>query len=273
MRRTLIGFVAAAALGSVSPVAFAADIAPEPVPAPAPVASWTGFYLGAGGGISWADLDINHRFCELDDGVCFAEAEIHRSFNDSSDGGIVGIVQGGFDYEIVPSFVVGVGADWTFGDVLGDNNRKFHDEFFNFDHRFNNDGSSMVDVYGRAGFAPTGNLLIFGLVGWSWADIESDFRTTDPLAGGETVFHNNDDFNANGLTFGGGVEWKFTDNLSIRGEYRFTDLDNFNNNGHFEIIDCCDFRHRNEIDIDVQRVLFTLNWRFGGFGAAAAAAY
>jgi mono/diheme cytochrome c family protein len=30
-----------------------------------------------------------------------------------------------------------------------------------------------------------------------------------------------------GLTFGGGVEWKFTDNLSVRGEYRFTDLDNF----------------------------------------------
>ena len=32
---------------------------------------------------------------------------------------------------------------------------------------------------------------------------------------------------ANGLTFGGGVEWKVTDNVSIRGDYRFTDLDNF----------------------------------------------
>jgi outer membrane immunogenic protein len=245
------------------------------VPEPAPVTSWTGFYLGAGGGVAWADLDINHRFCELDwDGVCFEDADIHRDFNDSSDAGIVGIVQGGFDWEVAPSFVIGVGADWTFGDVLGDNERKFHDDVFDFDHRFNNDGSSLVDVYGRAGFAPTQSLLIFGLVGWTWADIDTDFRLRD--VDGETVFHNSDNFNANGLSFGGGVEWKFTDNLSIRGEYRFTDLDNFDNNGHFSR-DCgdwdCEFKNRNDIDIDVQRVLFTLNWRFGGFGAATAAAY
>ncbi len=271
MRRTLIGFIAALALGSVSSAAFAADMA---VPEPAPVMSWTGFYLGAGGGVAWADLDINHRLCEVDyDGVCFENSDFRRDFNDSSDAGGVGIVQGGFDYELAPSFVVGVGADATFGDVLGDNNRKFHDDFFNLDHRFNHDGSSLVDVYGRAGFAPTQSLLIFGLVGWTWADIDTEFRLRD---GDETIFHNSDNFSANGLTFGGGVEWKFTDNLSIRGEYRFTDLDNFDNNGHFAL-DCgnydCEFRHRNDIDLDVQRVLFTLNWRFGGFGAATAAAY
>ena len=59
MRRTLVGLIAALALGSVSPAAFAADIPP-----PEPVASWTGFYLGAGGGVGWADLDINRRRCE-----------------------------------------------------------------------------------------------------------------------------------------------------------------------------------------------------------------
>ena len=67
MRRTLVGIIAALALGSVSPAAFAADMVPEP----APVASWTGFYLGAGGGVGWADLDINRRHCVLDyDGFC-----------------------------------------------------------------------------------------------------------------------------------------------------------------------------------------------------------
>ena len=39
-------------------------------------------------------------------------------FEDSSDGDIIGIVQGGFDWEVAPNFVVGVGADWTFGDGL-----------------------------------------------------------------------------------------------------------------------------------------------------------
>ena len=269
MRRTLVGLIAALALGGASSMAMAADMA---VPEPAPVMSWTGFYLGAGGGVAWADLDLNHRVCSVDhDGVCFEDWDFHRDFNESSDGGIIGIVQGGFDWEVAPSFVVGVGADWTFGDVLGggvDRNQK-DDEIFGFDHHFSNDGSSLVDVYGRAGFAPTQSLLIFGLVGWTWADIDTEFRLRD---GDETVFHNSDNFSANGISFGGGVEWKFTDNLSIRGEYRFTDLDNFDNNGHFEWGNY-DHRVKNDIDLDVQRVLFTLNWRFGGFGAATAAAY
>jgi outer membrane immunogenic protein len=109
------------------------------------------------------------------------------------------------------------------------------------------------------------------LGGWTWADVDSGFRVRDD----EDFHHNNDDnLNANGFTVGGGVEWKFTDNLSIRGEYRFTDLDNFDNNGNFHWDGCdCDFRDRNDVDVEVQRVLFTLNWRFGGFGATTAAAY
>jgi len=55
----------------------------------------------------------------------------------------------------------------------------------------------------------------------------------------------------------------------------FTDLNNFNSNGNFSCDGCewSDFRDRNDVDINVQRVLFTLNWRFGGFGATTAAAY
>jgi outer membrane immunogenic protein len=266
MRRTLRGLLAALALGSASSAALAADMAPSPEP----VMSWTGFYLGAGGGVAWADLDTNSRLCSIDDdGNCYENLDFRRSFNESSDGGIIGIVQGGFDWELAPSFVVGIGADWTFGDVLGEINGRHHDEIFGFDHRFNNDGSSLVDVYGRAGFAPTQNLLIFGLVGWTWADIDTEFRLQD---GDEVAFKNSDSFNANGISFGGGIEWKFTDNLSVRGEYRFTDLDNFDNNGHF-LWDGYDRRVKNDVDLDVQRVLFTLNWRFGGFGAPAEAAY
>jgi outer membrane immunogenic protein len=279
MRRYLLGSIAALALGSASSAALAADIPP-----PEPVMTWTGFYLGAGGGVGWADVSIDHRRCIVDhhdDKECVVfedkpELDFRRDFDESSDGNIIGIVQGGFDYEVAPSFVVGVGADWTFGDVLGID-RNHHDEFFGFDSRWENDGSSMVDVYGRAGFAPiAGSFLVYGLVGWSWLDVDSSFRIRheefeDPL------FKNDDSFSANGLTFGGGVEWRFTENLSVRGEYRFTDLDNFDLNGRFEGLcgegGCDNFRHRNDIDLDVQRVLFTLNWRFGGFGAATAAAY
>jgi len=117
MRRYLLGSIAALALAAGSSTAFAADMAPPPEPLP--VMSWTGFYLGAGGGVGWADLDVNRRLCAVyDDGSCIEDWDFRRDFNASSDGGIIGIVQGGFDWEVAPSFVVGVGADWTFGEVF-----------------------------------------------------------------------------------------------------------------------------------------------------------
>src|SRR5262245_25459865 len=253
MRRNLLGLIAAFALGSVSSAALAADIPP-----PEPVATWTGFYLGAGGGLAWADVNIDHKFCRLYGDECGYVFE--REFEDSSDASGVGIVQGGFDYQIGPYYVTGVGADWTFGDVLGDNDHRFDED--GFDNHFDHNNKSLIDVYWRSGFTPLPNLLVFGLAGWTFADIESNFRVRDDE--GEVLFHNNDDFNANGPTFGIGAEWKFADwPLSLRAEYRFTDLDNFDNNGRFESCDECSFRHRNDVDVDIQRVLFTLNWRFG----------
>ena len=273
MRRTLVGSIAALALASASAAALAADIPP-----PEPVASWTGFYLGAGGGVGWADLSLDHKTCVLYDDVCsdYEDFNFRRNFDETGDGTVIGIVQGGFDYELAPSFVVGVFADATFGDLGIDRNN-------NDDHFFGCDQYTVVSDErgyhgrrgGRAGFAPAGsNFLVFGLVGWTWADIDTSFRLKD-VDHDINLFHNDDNFSANGLTFGGGVEWKFTDNLSVRGEYRFTDLDNFGNNGRFDC-DCARttaLESRNDIDLNVQRVLFTLNWRFGGFGATTAAAY
>jgi outer membrane immunogenic protein len=274
MRRNLLGLIAALALGSVSSAAFGADMV-----APAPVAEWTGFYLGAGGGLAWSNVNINHKRCLLDyDNACDDYFVDERDFDHTSDPGAVGIVQGGFDYQIGPYYVTGIGADWTFGDVLGDNNQRSHEDEWGFHDHFDHNDKSLVDVYWRSGFTPLPNLLVFGLGGWTWADIDSKFKVTDD--DGDWHHNNNDSFNANGFTLGAGLEWKFADlPLSLRAEYRFTRLNDFNNNDHFSG-DCeryeCDFRDRNDVNIDIQRVLFTLNWRFGGFGgfgATTAAAY
>jgi outer membrane immunogenic protein len=280
MRRTFVGSIAALALASASSVALAADIPP-----PEPVMSWTGFYLGGGGGIGWADVDINSRRCArfLDayDAVdeCDPEFDFRREFEESGDGEFVGIVQGGFDWELAPSFVVGVMASWEFADIA--NERDFDDdsiddELFRGRHRFESSLDGILTVAGRAGFAPTQNLLVYGLFGWSWADLENNwrFRVEEADLADDLDFNRGDTFSANGFTFGGGAEWRFTENVSFRAEYRFTDFDNFEDNGRdrFENLDV-EFRRNLDVDVDVQRVLFTINWRFGGFGAATAAAY
>ena len=178
MRRNLLGLIAALALGSVSSAALAADVLP-----PEPVASWTGFYLGAGGGLAWANLNIDHKRCLLDDDdpkICDDYFDVvERDFEHSTDPGGVGIVQGGFDYQIGQYYVTGVGADWTFGDFLGDNNHRSHADEWGFDDHFDHKNKSLIDVYWRSGFTPTPNLLVFGLGGWTWADLESNFRVRD----------------------------------------------------------------------------------------------
>src|SRR6185436_17286717 len=177
MRRTLVGLIAALAMGSVSPAAFAADMVPEP----APVASWTGFYLGAGGGVGWGDFQFDHRRCVLWDGACstYDYNNWHDSNSQNSSGDIIGTVQGGFDYEIAPSFVFGVYADWTFGDGISVDQSHNHDDWTGFHDRFDAKVNDMVDVLGRVGFAPTANLMVFALGGWSWADVDAGFRTRD----------------------------------------------------------------------------------------------
>ena len=140
MRGVSIGSITALALAFASPGAFAADLAPEP----APVASWTGFYLGAGGGVQWADINVKSKFCEryyhvydvkslssesYDDDYHYCEEDYYYDtyqWNwEDNDSTVVGIVQGGFDYQVAPSFVVGVFADWTFGDELGSDHKKY----------------------------------------------------------------------------------------------------------------------------------------------------
>ena len=66
MLRTLLGSIAAVALASVSSAALAADIPP-----PEPVPTWSGIYLGAGGGVQFGDLTVDSRHCEFDYGYCY----------------------------------------------------------------------------------------------------------------------------------------------------------------------------------------------------------
>src|SRR5262245_36836916 len=117
MYRVLLRSAAALAFATATSAALAADM-----PEPAPVASWTGFYLGAGGGLQWADINVNSKFCEryiytsvasevIEDNYDYHYCEqeyyydVYRWNWEDNDSTVVGIVQGGFDYEVAPYFV------------------------------------------------------------------------------------------------------------------------------------------------------------------------
>src|SRR3954453_9868935 len=95
MKNILLSAVAIAAI-TASSSAIAADLAARPYTkapayAPAPIYNWTGFYIGGHvGGAFAGDSSLT-----------------------GDDGRFLGGVQGGFDYQFAPSWVIGVEAQYS----------------------------------------------------------------------------------------------------------------------------------------------------------------
>src|SRR5512140_1851466 len=95
MKKLLLGTVALVALGATVP-ALAADLGARPAytKAPAyaaPIYNWTGFYIGGHVGGAFAG----------DNSLA------------GTDGRFLGGVQGGFDYQFAPSWVLGIEAQYS----------------------------------------------------------------------------------------------------------------------------------------------------------------
>src|SRR5262249_53552592 len=87
----------------------AADVAPRPVPYPAPYAppplvyapppfSWTGFYLGGNIGGAWANRDVTDTLLGV-------------NFSNGGNGGFIGGGQLGFNWQVSNYFVLGFEAE------------------------------------------------------------------------------------------------------------------------------------------------------------------
>lgn len=187
-------FIASTALLAFSAAAVAADLPvrtePAPfVPAP-PVFTWTGFYAGVNLGYAWGD------FTGANGGALFDDAD-----------GVVGGGQLGYNVQF-GQFVVGLETDlqWT-----------------NFD-------AGPAAPGALAGTVSEAELDYFGTVR-ARAGVAFD-RTLAYATGGfayggaeVTIPGFSDDQTHVGWTIGGGVEHAFTDALTARVEYLYTDLD------------------------------------------------
>jgi outer membrane immunogenic protein len=114
MKRQIIAGIALGLL-AVAPATAADMKAPAPVftkaPMMAPVYSWTGCYIGAGAGYGMWNQDY---FMESD------PAHVSNSPTLTGGGrGWFGTVNGGCDYQVSSSIVIGAFADWDWGSIKG----------------------------------------------------------------------------------------------------------------------------------------------------------
>jgi outer membrane immunogenic protein len=110
MRKSLISVFAGAGFSlAAGGLALAADMVVK-APPPAPVNSWTGFYVGGNIGYSWvkASGDLNDPAIAFFSGL----GSLPTSFSESlKPKGAIGGGQFGYNYRINPTWVVGLEAD------------------------------------------------------------------------------------------------------------------------------------------------------------------
>ncbi|MBY6241402.1 outer membrane protein [Methylosinus sp. Sm6] len=208
MKRFLLG----ALLATTAHAAIAADLPsrkapPMMPPPPPPPPVWTGFYLGANVGGGWLDNAAGRNSTVGWNGQAWVRGAANAADRSTSNGGVVGGGQVGYNYQLTPLFVVGLETDIQASNI-GDNDPPFYGV------------TRAVDWFGtvraRAGvtlFRP--DLLIYGTGGFAYGDI----RLKHPAAFGGTIGQT-----GTGWTAGGGLEWLFAPNWSAKVEYLYTDI-------------------------------------------------
>jgi outer membrane immunogenic protein len=210
----LAAAIAALATGSV----FAADI-PAPVykaPPPAPVYSWTGCYVGLGGG--YGMYNINHDAVAEPPNALPAGTPIIGNVTTGGKGWF-GTAQIGCDYQVASSWVIGAFADYDWASIKGD-----YTVNAAVSPGLRDRGGWAFG--GRIGYVVMPQLLTFFSAGFTQAKFDqinylSNVAPTIGAATGVSVAAQS----YNGYFIGGGTEYAFGwfPGLFWKTEYRYAD--------------------------------------------------
>jgi outer membrane immunogenic protein len=207
MKYAFLGIAAVAAM--LGTQASAADMPLKAPPPPAPVASWTGCYVGVGGG---------YGFWTRDHQDFFTATGLPTTIPSTSGGrGWLATAQGGCDYQFNQSFVVGVFVDGDWRNMNG--NYQMTGAFETANMKM----SSSWAAGGRLGYTVTPGLLPFFSAGWTSARVDQANLTTFLGAPTGDILRAQ---NWNGAFIGGGVEYSLAwllPNLTWKTEYRYAD--------------------------------------------------
>jgi outer membrane immunogenic protein len=206
--------LAVLAVFAASP-AVAADIVAEPAPEPVveEVAAydWTGKYIGIHKGGSW----VNGEFSVPG----FSESE---NFNGFMLGAFAGY---NFMFD---NFLIGVEGDISYN---------WNDRHFNVGGTRGDVGTDVEgSLRARLGYAMD-RTLIYATGGW----VATNGFVDTPANDTDRTFH--------GWTLGAGVDWAVTENIFVRGEYRYNNFDQKNFGGV-------------KVDLDQHQALFGVAYKF-----------
>lgn len=204
MKAKLIGLLSGILSLGVVGTASAADMAVKarPLPPPAPIFTWTGFYLG--GHVGWGE--------SREDWFLIQNAV---GFNFRHDGVFAG-GYAGYNWQVGSNFVIGAEVEGSWSDIRQSNVPCTIVQAA----ICQNDVKALGSVRGRAGLA-FNQILLYAAGGWAVADLTYN-RQFLPLGGGPFTSGVND--TRDGWVAAVGVEWMFANNWIGRVQYDHYDF-------------------------------------------------
>jgi outer membrane immunogenic protein len=219
---------AAAALLASSTLASAADMAVKarPMVAPAPVWTWTGFYIGAHVGAGWGETESTITGFSVP-AIPAAINGLAIPFSQNSRSGFLGGVQAGYNWQAGWA-VFGVQGDFAGADIKGSNPCLL---------LLNCTSTTdwLATASARLGAVVLDRGLVYVKGGGAWMNTTHSVRLPGfgtALGGGAAAFSNleiaNRESTAWGWMVGFGTEWQITPNWSAFVEYNYIEFDKKN---------------------------------------------
>jgi outer membrane immunogenic protein len=217
----------ATAVAGFTPQAVAADLPAQQVykapQAVAPVANWTGWYVGAGGGYGLFDADTNSQYTVAAPVLTFSSTGTNAAGK-----GYFGRLQTGFDYQFANTWVAGVFGDYDFSSIKGTMTDPTATLFAGIG---GGAGASVLlkqtsawAIGGRIGYLINPQLLTFFDGGYAHAQFKGGpERTTfvgGPFAAGVATGIVLPNQSYNGYFLGGGTEYMISPGWFVKSEYR-----------------------------------------------------
>jgi outer membrane immunogenic protein len=230
-KKTLLAAAIAFALPAAS--AFAADLpsrkaAPVVVAPPPPL--WTGFYIGVNAGYAWSNSNgVNQSYADTLPGGFATHAALGNIPGQTfvANQGFIGGGQLGLNWQFNDRFVIGAEADIQ-GLTGGDGSTSYVG--IGSASSFSRGLSQIGTVRGRLGFLVAPTLLFYGTGGFAYGQ---GSLTGNYYGGWSTPLQLIDNASRSlvGYAVGGGLEWLFLPNWSVKAEYLYYDLGSLSTSG------------------------------------------
>jgi outer membrane immunogenic protein len=230
-------------VGSIAP-ALAADMPVKAAPPVAVVQTWTGFYFGGHGGYAWGRSNVSYSPNDVGTALLFFDFDTRPATTVPTSArqrlsmsSALGGAQVGYNWQIAPRWLVGIEADISLTNLRGSDTRStIFPGLVPVSIAAEERVTAFGTVRGRLGTLATQNMLAFVTGGLAYARVENSttLNNHSPVVSlqypGFDCLNNSQCFVGSatrwqaGWTVGGGLEHKWTQNLSLKAEFLYASL-------------------------------------------------